>query len=90
MRNTLLTSSIAFKLINRDPVRLSLAVFLAGLETTLRTAAVMDLIMIIQDSGISVDHISIQVKTITHFQNISDRVVNKHKHYGSVSQMFYS
>lgn len=62
-----------------DLLSISLAIFLANLETTSRTAAGIDLHKIIQDPDFDAHLSNIKVKDIECFHDISDRIVKLYK-----------
>lgn len=80
VQDLLLTYSDASTLSRGDLLSLSLAVSLANLETTSGTAAIIDLLTIIQDPDFDAQRFNIQVKSIACCRKISDRIVKKHKH----------
>lgn len=76
-----LTHFDAFTLSKGILSSLTLAVSLASLETAIGTATVIDLLKIIQDHNFDAQVLNIQVESIACSQNISDRIVKKHKQY---------
>lgn len=66
----------------------SLAVFLASLDTTSGTAAVINLLTIIQDLAFFAHLLNCQAKSIACCENISARIVEKHNPYCDVHCIF--
>lgn len=75
MQNLLLTFSDASTLSRDDWLTLSSAVSVAILENISRTAAVIDLLTIIQGPDFDTYVFNVQSKSVARCRNISDRVV---------------